>query len=75
MGIGVDPSHRAYVDRKHNGKDLNSHNTMKYCQNLRLAGLSDWRLATIDELWRIYDGSALEVPGRLGNWDALTPGT
>jgi hypothetical protein len=28
---------------------------MDYCQNLQLAGHSNWRLASIDELMGIYD--------------------
>jgi hypothetical protein len=50
---------------KDNGEDVNWHQAMKYCQKLQLAGLSDWRLATIDELWGIYDKST-ESPGRDG---------
>ena len=44
---------------KDNGsKEVSWHKAMKYCRDLRLAGYSDWRLATIDELERIYDKSA-----------------
>jgi hypothetical protein len=48
-----------------NGKDVSWHKAMKYCRDLRLAGFSDWRLATIDELQGIYDKnaeSAGEIP-------------
>jgi hypothetical protein len=35
---------------------------LKYCRDLRLAGYSDWRLATLAELGTIYDRSA-NAPG------------
>jgi hypothetical protein len=35
---------------KDNGKRVSWHKATKYCHNLRLAGYSDWGLATIDEL-------------------------
>ena len=37
----------------------------KYCRNFRLAGYSDWRLATVAELKIIYDRSA-NAPGLSG---------
>ena len=50
---------------KDNGKDINWHNAMKYCRDLRLGGYSDWRLPTLAELKGIYDRSAV-APGRAG---------
>jgi hypothetical protein len=47
---------------KDNGKDVSWHRAMKYCRDLRLAGYSDWRLATIDELQGTYDRKA-KAPG------------
>jgi len=38
-----------------NGGDVTWNQAGDYCSNLRLAGNSDWRLATIDELSGIYD--------------------
>ena len=38
---------------------------MKYCRNLRLAGYSDWRLATLAQLGAIYDRNA-NAPGLAG---------
>lgn len=50
---------------KDNGKDVSWHKAMKYCRDLRLAGYSDWRLATLGELKGIYDKNA-NAPGRDG---------
>jgi hypothetical protein len=61
-GYWIDPSTRLMWAGKDNGKDVNWHQAMKYCRNLRLAGYSDWRLATIDELQGIYDKS-VNAPG------------
>jgi hypothetical protein len=40
-----------------NGKNVTWDNALKYCRNLSLAGYSDWRLPSIDELQGIYDDS------------------
>ena len=50
---------------KDNGKNVNWHQAVKYCRNLRLGGYSDWRLPTITELEGIYDGRA-NAPGLAG---------
>jgi hypothetical protein len=50
---------------KDNGKDLKWKNAVKYCRDLRLAGYSDWRLATLGELEGIYDKNA-NAPGLMG---------
>ena len=60
-GYWVDTSGLMWAG-KDNGKDVSWSKAMKYCRNLRLAGHSDWRLATIYELQDIYDAS-LETPG------------
>jgi hypothetical protein len=41
--------------RQDNGSDVNWNQASNYCRNLTLAGYSNWRLATIDELADIYD--------------------
>jgi hypothetical protein len=45
-----------------NGKDVTWDNALKYCRNLSLAGYSDWRLPSIDELQGIYDDSGFTAP-------------
>ena len=49
-GYWVDPSTGLMWAAKDSGKRGSWHRAMKYCRKLRLAGYSDWRLATIDEL-------------------------
>lgn len=61
----IDPSTGLMWAGKDNGKDVSWHKAMKYCRDLRLAGYSDWRLATIRELQGIYDKDA-NAPGRGG---------
>src|ERR1700677_3913842 len=66
-GYWSDPSTGLMWAGKDNGKDVSWKNALKYCRDLRLAGYSDWRLATLAELEGIYDKSA-DAPGlaRLG---------
>ena len=64
-GYWVDPSTGLIWAGKDNGTDASYYKATKYCRNLRLAGYSDWRLATIDELQGIYDTSA-EAAGLAG---------
>jgi len=61
----IDPSTGLMWAAKDNGKDVNWHKAMKYCQKLQLGGFPNWRLATIDELRGIYDKNA-DSPGRDG---------
>jgi len=50
-GYWVDPdTGLMWAGKDNNGKDVNWRQATKYCRNLRLAGYSDWRLPTIDEL-------------------------
>ncbi|HXR39781.1 MAG TPA: DUF1566 domain-containing protein [Terracidiphilus sp.] len=63
-GYWVDPSTGLMWAAKDNGEDVNWHQATEYCRNLRLAGSSDWRLATIDELRGIYEWNA-NTPGEL----------
>lgn len=75
-GYWVDPSTGLMWAGKDNGKDLSWHKAMKYCRNLRLAGFSDWRLATLEELVGIHDKSA-EAPGEnpRSRWHEAEPMT
>jgi hypothetical protein len=61
----TDPSTGLTWAGSDNGKDVSWKKAMKYCRDLRVAGYSDWRLATIGELQGIYDKSA-NAPGRAG---------
>ena len=64
-GYWADPSTGLMWAAKDNGKDLKWKNAVKYCRDLRLAGYSDWRLATLGELEGIYDKNS-NAPGLAG---------
>jgi len=64
-GYWIDPSTGMMWAGKDNGKDVSWKHAVKYCRDLRLAGYSDWRLATLEELKGIYDKNA-NAPGRAG---------
>jgi len=70
-GYWSDPSTGLMWTAKDNGSDISWSNAMKYCQNLSLAGYSDWRLPTIDELQDIYDGSGFTPPSPNGSMPIL----
>src|SRR5215208_5131254 len=61
----IDPSTRLMWAGKDNGKDVSWKKAVKYCRDLRLAGYSDWRLASLPALEGIYDES-LEAAGLMG---------
>jgi Protein of unknown function (DUF1566) len=61
----TDPSTGLTWAARDNGKSVSWKGAVKYCQNLRLGGYSDWRLATLDELKGIYDENS-NAPGRDG---------
>lgn len=64
-GVWTDPSTRLMWAGRDNGKDVSWKGAVKYCRDLRLAGYSDWRLATRAELGAIYDRNA-NAPGLAG---------
>jgi hypothetical protein len=70
-GYWIDPSTGLMWTAKDNGHDIKWGTAMKYCQNLNLAGYSDWRLPSIDEMERIYDDSGFTAPHSKGSMLAL----
>jgi hypothetical protein len=69
--IWTDPETRLMWTKKDNGGDVNWQKARTYCHNLRLAGYSDWRLPTIDELSDIYDPK-VTIAGQLGSGSEAT---
>jgi hypothetical protein len=64
-GYWVDSSTGLMWAGKDNGKDVSWKGAVRYCRNLRLAGYSNWRLATRAELGAIFDRNA-NAPGFSG---------
>jgi TPR repeat protein len=62
VGYWNDPSTGLTWAAKDCGKDLSWKSAAKYCRNLRTAGYSDWRLASLPEMQGIYDSGAFS-PG------------
>jgi type II secretory pathway pseudopilin PulG len=60
-GYWVDPETRLMWTVKDNGSNINWNHADAYCRGMTLGGLTGWRLASIDELQRLYDPS---VSGR-----------
>ncbi len=54
----IDPATNLMWTKKDNGADVDWQQATEYCRNLQLAGHSDWRLPSIDELQGIYDPNA-----------------
>jgi len=61
-GYWIDPATGLMWAARDNRKDVSWKGAEKYCRNLRLAGYSNWRLPSADELERIYDGSDFTAP-------------
>jgi hypothetical protein len=62
----TDPATKLTWTAKDNGKDISYYKAIKYCRDLRVAGFSGWRLASMFELQPLYDKS-VESPGRAGD--------
>ena len=73
-GYWIDSNTRLMWAAKDNGKDITWGKAIKFCSNLRLAGYSDWRLPTIDELSSIYDSSGFNAPHAKGVTPVLAGG-
>jgi hypothetical protein len=71
-GYWVDPDTGLMWAGKDNGKDVTWKQAVKYCRDLRLAGYSDWRLASLPELEEIYDATE-EASGLAGYAKKLRP--
>jgi hypothetical protein len=64
-GFWTDPATGLMWAGKDNGRGVSWKGSVKYCRDIRLAGHSDWRLATLAELKTIYDPNA-DAPGLAG---------
>jgi hypothetical protein len=75
-GYWVDPATGLMWAAKDNGKEVNWKKAMRYCHDLRLAGYSDWKLASLAELEGIYDKNA-NSPGEnpRSRWHEAEPMT
>jgi hypothetical protein len=69
-GYWIDPSTGLMWAERDNGAAVTWHKAASYCGKLRLAGHSDWRLATLDELATLVDKSDL-APERVGNMEII----
>jgi len=58
-GYWIDSATKLMWEGQDNGVAVTWHKAASYCQDLRLAGYSDWRLATLDELGTLVDQSAI----------------
>jgi hypothetical protein len=65
-GVWADPSTGLIWAGRDNGKDVSWKGAVKYCRDLRLAGYSDWRLATLADFGTIFDRNA-NAPGSAGS--------
>ena len=57
-GYWIDSTTKLMWEGQDNGIAVTWHKAASYCRGLRLAGYSDWRLATLDELAGLVDQGA-----------------
>jgi len=70
-GYWVDRTTKLMWAGHDNGIPVTWHKADSYCKDLRLAGYSDWRLATLDELATLVDKTATSSD-RVGNTETFT---
>lgn len=70
-GYWVDPTTKLMWEGHDNGTPVTWHKADSYCKELRLAGYSGWRLATLDELATLVDKTATSSD-RVGNTETFT---
>lgn len=71
IGVWTDPATGLMWTKKDSGRAVSWLEAFHYCQNLQLAGHSDWRLPEIDELLGIYD-SSIDIRGSSDRGKKLT---
>jgi hypothetical protein len=82
LGFWVDPSTKFIWTNADNGSGLSWSQAQRYCRELKVAGLNDWALPSIDELQEIStaiaNDSGFRIKGspKLTGWQwSATPGT
>jgi hypothetical protein len=72
--VWTDPATGLMWTRKDNGYALRWQPAVEYCRSLQLAGYSDWRLPSIDELKKIYNPNAGVACGPAGKMSCQIKG-
>ncbi len=70
-GYWIDPATGLMWPSRDNGKAVTWHSAMKYCRNLHLAGYTDWRQPTLDELASLVDAPP-STSERAGNAETFS---
>jgi hypothetical protein len=61
QGYWLDPATKLMWEGRDNGMAVTWHKAESYCRGLRVAGYSDWRLATLDELASLVEKRATSL--------------
>lgn len=72
-GIVTDPHTRLIWTKNDNGRDLDWHAALRYCETLSLGGNSDWRLPSISELGQLYDKNGRKKSPRGKGYIEIAP--